>query len=204
MFNTTYKIFAKALQRRLQPLLVEVIDSNQVAFLAPRFILDNILLTHESIQWAKESRQDSIFLKLDFSKAYDSVDWTFMLQIMEKLGMPKSINLILLLFYDALVSININNQATQTFRLYRGVHQGCPLAPYLFIILGEALNVVVKNGVGVALLKAFPFLNAIPNKIITSFIVRVEGASVDNRVGIHWNFGLASSLEINWHKSVAY
>lgn len=76
MFNTTYKIFAKALQRRLQPLLVEVIDSNQVAFLAPRFILDNILLTHESIQWAKWSRQDSIFCELDLSKAYDRVGWT--------------------------------------------------------------------------------------------------------------------------------
>lgn len=49
LLNITYKIFAKALQRRLQPLLVEVIDSDQTAFLPLRFILDNILLTYESI-----------------------------------------------------------------------------------------------------------------------------------------------------------
>ena len=73
ILNTAYKIFAKALQRRFQPLLVEVIDSNQTTFLPLRFILDNILLT-KKIQWAKEFRQDSIFLKLDFSKAYDKVD----------------------------------------------------------------------------------------------------------------------------------
>ena len=83
LLNTTHKIFNKALQRRLQPLLVEVIDSDQIAFLPLRCILDNILLTHESIQWAKESRQKYIFLKLDFSIAYDRVEWAFMFQVME-------------------------------------------------------------------------------------------------------------------------
>ena len=66
--------------------------------------LDNILLTHESIQWAKESHQESTFFKLNFSKAYGRVDWTFMFQVMGKLGIPNSfIKLIRLLFYDAMV-----------------------------------------------------------------------------------------------------
>lgn len=75
LLNTTYKISAKALQRRLQPLLKEVIDSDQTAFLPLRFIFNNILLTHESIQWVKESCQKSIFFKLDFSKVCDRVKW---------------------------------------------------------------------------------------------------------------------------------
>ena len=54
LLNTTYKIFAKVLQRRLQPLLVEVINSDQIAFFAFWLILDKILLVHKSIQWAKE------------------------------------------------------------------------------------------------------------------------------------------------------
>ena len=126
ILNTTYKIFVKALQRRLQPLLMEVIDNDKITCLTLRFVLDNILLRYESIQWAKESRQDSIFLKLDFSKAYDIVHWTFMFQAMKKLGMHNSfINMISLLFCDASVSLNINNQVTQPFRLYRKVRQGC-------------------------------------------------------------------------------
>ena len=76
LLNTSCKIFAKALQWRLQPLLVEVIDNYEIVFLPLRFILDNMLLTHESIQWAKWSRQDSIFCELDLSKAYDRVGWT--------------------------------------------------------------------------------------------------------------------------------
>ena len=88
LLNTTYKILAKALQRRLQTLLVDVFDSDQTVFLPLRIILDNILLTHESIQWAKESRQESILLKFDFSKTYDRVDLAFMFQVMGKLGMP--------------------------------------------------------------------------------------------------------------------
>lgn len=111
-----------------------------------RFILDDILPTHESIQWPIEPHQVSIFLKLEFNKAYDGVDWTFMFQVMEKLGMITSfINMIILLFQDATVSVNINSQMTKSFQLHIGVRQGCPLAPYLFIIVAEALNVAVKH-----------------------------------------------------------
>ena len=74
LLNATYKIFANALQKHLQPLLVEVIDNDLTAILPLHIFLDNILLTHESIQWAKESHQNSIFFKLDFNKTYDIVD----------------------------------------------------------------------------------------------------------------------------------
>lgn len=53
--NVAYKLFAKVLQMRLQPILTEIIDPDQMAFLSLRFILDNILLTHKTIEWAVES-----------------------------------------------------------------------------------------------------------------------------------------------------
>jgi hypothetical protein len=93
---------------------VEVINNDQIVFLPLRFILDNTLLTHDSIQWAKEWCHDLILVKLDFSKAYDGVDWTIMIQSMEKLGMPNSfIKMIRLLLCDASVFVNFNNQATK-------------------------------------------------------------------------------------------
>lgn len=66
-------------------MLVDVIDNNQdvVSFLSLRFILDNIILTHESIQWAKELRQDITFVKIDFSKAFDGVHWTSIFNVRE-------------------------------------------------------------------------------------------------------------------------
>ena len=81
-----------------------VIDSDQIAFLHVLFILNNILLGHESIQWAKESHQNSIFLEVVSNKAYDRVDWTFMFQVLEKLWIPSPfIHMIRLLFQDAYV-----------------------------------------------------------------------------------------------------
>lgn len=69
LLNMGYKIYTKALQLRLQPTLMEIISHNQSAFLPMRFILDNLFLTQETLDWADQSNQDLIFLKLDFSKA---------------------------------------------------------------------------------------------------------------------------------------
>lgn len=73
----------------------------------------------------------SIFLKFDFSKAYDEVDRAFMFQVMRKRGMPSAfIKLIRMLFYDATIFVDINNQVTKSFEVHGGNPQGCPLAPY--------------------------------------------------------------------------
>jgi hypothetical protein len=102
LLNVAYKIIAKALQRRLQMALPEVISTNQTAFLQNRYILDNVLLLHETITWAQDTNQDMFLLKLDFLKAYDTVSWTFLLQCMQCIGFPQefiSLVTMLLLYY---------------------------------------------------------------------------------------------------------
>ena len=74
LLQVSYKILTKTLQLRFQPLLAEVIDADQTAFLPLCFILDNVMVVNETIQWAKESVQPMIFLKLDYMKAYDTID----------------------------------------------------------------------------------------------------------------------------------
>jgi len=86
LLNTTYKILAKALQICLQNLLKDVISPDQSAFLPGRYILDNVLLQYETIEWAKDANQDLIFLKLDFTKTFDTVFWDFLFRVMQKLG----------------------------------------------------------------------------------------------------------------------
>jgi hypothetical protein len=115
----------------LQPLLVEIVDNDQTSFLPLYFILDISLLTHESIQWAKESQQDTIFLKLDFSKVHDRVDFVYVQSYGEVRDANSFINLIRLLCHDASIRININNEVIKHFELHNFVCQGWPLAPYL-------------------------------------------------------------------------
>jgi hypothetical protein len=66
LLNVAYKIVAKALQKRIQPIMSEIIHEDQTSFLPMRYILDNVLLQHEAIEWARESRQEMLLLKLDF------------------------------------------------------------------------------------------------------------------------------------------
>jgi hypothetical protein len=73
LLNVAYKITAKALQRRLQSLLVDVISVDKTTFLPNRHILDNVLVLHESVVWALESDQDMELFKLDLKKAYDTI-----------------------------------------------------------------------------------------------------------------------------------
>ena len=142
LLNTSYKIVAKALQLWLQNVLVDVISPKQSAFLPRRYILDNVLLQAETIAWAKQSQQDLIFLKLDFQKAHNSISWEFLFQVMVKLNMPKYfVQATKLLFRDARASVCINNCLTETLPIQHGLRQGCPVAPFLFLIVGEALHV---------------------------------------------------------------
>lgn len=130
-----------------------------------------------------------------------------MLKVMRKFWMPNFfINVIKSFFQYASVLISINNQVAFPFEFHRGVWQGCPLAPYLFIIIATTLNDATKIWWKLALLKANFFLNVNPNKALASnangmsFTVRVEEAGVDNLIVILQNFAFAYGLEINWHK----
>ena len=122
LLNVSYKIFAKALQMRVKEPLFEIISPDQIAYLQNRFILDNIMLTQETLSWAKKSRQDAIFLKFDFSKAFDRVDWHFLFNIMAKMGFPNPfINMVKLRLKDGEASINVNGHISSSFPIERGV-----------------------------------------------------------------------------------
>jgi hypothetical protein len=77
LLNISYKIVAKTLQLRLQPSLPDLINEDQTSFMPLRYILENVMVQSEAIQWAKKTNQDLILLKLDFKKAYLScfVSW---------------------------------------------------------------------------------------------------------------------------------
>ncbi len=95
--------------------------------------------------WAKHSDQFLVFLKFDFAKAYVKVGWDFMSLAMEKIGMANElINMVKLLLKNAEAIICINGSITKAFKIKKGVRQGCPLAPYLFILVDEVLNFMVK------------------------------------------------------------
>lgn len=122
LLNVTYKISTKTLQLRLQPILMGVISENQITFLLFRFILNNIFLTHEIISWAKKSKQPMLSFKLDFSKAYDKVEWMFLFESMFMIRIGKKIvNMSKLLYNGTTTSISLNGKTFETFVIKKGV-----------------------------------------------------------------------------------
>jgi hypothetical protein len=114
-----------------------------------KYIFDKMFLAHEIIDWARCTKQEKIFLKLDFAKAYDKVSWDFLFLAMKRLGMDDEfIDTIKLLFQDAKSSSYLNGNMTHCFQIRKGVRHECPLLPYLFLLVGEILNILIKQLVG--------------------------------------------------------
>lgn len=78
LLNSTYKVQAKLIAARLKPMLPSLIQPSQTGFVPKRNILNNIFAAEESIEWAVESKQDLVLMLLDFEKAFDRVNWSFL------------------------------------------------------------------------------------------------------------------------------
>ena len=141
--NLSYKILSKLIANRLRPFLDRFISSSQVAFVTGKWISENSILTHEIGHCFKKKlgKGGLIGVKVDMAKAYDSLEWSFIVRVMEVVGFDKVFcNLILQCISTTSFSLLINGSAYGSFKAERGIRQGDPLSPYLFIICAEVLS----------------------------------------------------------------
>ena len=136
LVGVLYKIIAKLLACRIKKVLPSVIDESQSAFLKERGMLDSVLLANEVLEDLKRRGKRGVCLKVDYEKAYDSVRWDFLYDMLSALGFhDKWVNWIRGCLESASVSVLVNGSPTTEFKATRGLRQGDPLAPFLFIIV---------------------------------------------------------------------
>jgi len=163
------------------------------------------------MDWVAYSGQLLLFLKLDFSKAYAMVDHGFLSQAMLTMGFPSSfVDITMLLFQDANATVKINGSLSPSFPIIRGVRQGCPLAPYLFLIITEVLKSVIKTSVIRGEIKGISLLIGDRQQIMAQYandtlltLLGEEGFVV-NTLAILDSFCRGSGLILNWDKSCGY
>ena len=111
-----------------------------------RFIGENIRLIDGIIQYATEHYVPGLLLFIDFEKAFDSLEWPFIFDTLCFFGFGPSLINWVRTFYCNIESCVLNNcWSSNFFQPQRGVRQGCPLAPHLFILAAEVLAKTVRN-----------------------------------------------------------
>lgn len=141
LLNTDYRILAKVLANRLLPVLGRIISPEQSAFLKGRRIGDNIMLLQMlPYQLELQKVHSAVIAFLDFCKAYDTVQRRFLLAAMTVAGVGAGfLKWTMCLLGDTRASALINGHLSRRLPFRAGVRQGCPLAPLLYLFVGEAL-----------------------------------------------------------------
>ena len=135
--NVLYKVISKIIANRLKWTLPEFISLNQSAFVKDRLLLENLLLATELVKdYHKKSISRRCAIKIDISKAFDSVQWPFSINVLEAMNFPqKFIHWISLCVTTASFSVQVNGELAGYFQSKRGLRQGCALSPYFFIYI---------------------------------------------------------------------
>jgi len=141
-----YKILAKILANMLCVVVGKVVSETQTTFVKDRQILDGVLVANEVVDEARKFKKELLLFKVDFEKAYDSVDWNYLDAVICKMNFPvlwrKWIKECV---STATASVLVNGSPTDEFPLERGLRQGDLLSPFLFLLASEGLNVMMSE-----------------------------------------------------------
>lgn len=131
-----YKIVSRILTSRLQKVVSSVVSDTQAGFIHGRVISDDILHATELVKgYNRKYNTPRCMLKIDLTKAYDSINWRFLLRVMEEIEFPnRFINWSSAYITTVSYSVVVNGKPILAFQATKGLRQRDPLSPYLFVI----------------------------------------------------------------------
>ena len=211
LINSAFKLLLKVLANRVKFRMDCLIEESQSAFIKGRNISDGIFMINEIIHTLQSSKSDGLIIKLDFAKAYDSINWTCLLHVMDAMGFGRQwVSWIKAILCSTRMSVLINGVASREFSPAKGLRQGDPLAPYLFIMVGELLSRLLTRARELSIIDGIQLSNEtepishLQYADDTILLVKNNEKSVRGVQYVLQLFQIISGLKVNFSKSVVY
>ncbi|WZZ77741.1 hypothetical protein YC2023_098313 [Brassica napus] len=209
--NFLYKVISKILASRLKSILPEAIEANQCAFIKDRLLLENVLLATELVNgYHNRKNSDRCTIKFDISKAFDTVRWSFITDVLRAMGIPDLfVHWINVCISTAAFSVSVNGSLEGFFTSARGIRQGCSLSPYLYVIINNVLSKMLNQEAGTGLFEYHPQCQGVGLTHLSfadDILVFTKGTA-DSVKGVMLTmekFAAMSGLHINSSKSSIY
>ena len=203
LLNTTYKIASACIADRLKCILPNIIDECQKGFLKGRYIGEHIRLLYDTMAFVNKEQIPGMIFSIDMEKAFDSVSWSFLERCLNFFNFgPDMIRWIKSFYCNITSCILINGQYSDWFPIERGVRQGDPLSPYLYLICAEILSLMIRKNKAI---KGIQIKNR--ENLLSQFAddttLCLDGTekSFAEAVAVLVKFGQISGLHINFDKS---
>jgi len=204
-----YKVLAKILVNRLRTVIGSVVSDAQSAFVKGKHILDGILVATEAVDEARHLKKEMLLFKVDFEKAYDSVDLKYLDEVIKRMNFPTLWRKWMSeCVGTATASVLVNGSPTDEFNIECGLRQGDPLSPFLFLLAAEGLNVLMLSLLEAELFQGYKVgrgedmcLSHLQFTDDTLIIGKKSWLNVRSMRAVLLIFEQLSGLRVNFHKS---
>jgi hypothetical protein len=197
------KLVAKTMASRLAPRMESLVDRNQCAFIRKRCIHDNFMLVQQTTRFLHGRKEPRVMLKLHIARAFDSVSWGFLMEILRKIGFgPRFREVVSILLSTVSARVMLNGEPGNWHR--RGLRQGHPLSPSMFVLMMNSLNRLLAKAIELGILRrlARPDLLTSVSLYADDVVIFCHPDESELRTlrGILELFGQASGLRTNFAK----